>query len=250
MDFGRIRVWRHLFGGDGQRDYGTLDSSRSLQAQAELRSYLNDLQHNDLYEEPLSQLQYAVIDTETTGFSPQDDKLLSVAAVLVNGRSELVTPPFQSFVAVSENTVIPKVVQDLTGINVETLSGAPKISEVLTQFLQFVEDRILIAHHAGHDIRFLNAALRKSFGIELNSPVLDTGKIAMLLHPFKQYPSLDLLLSLYEVPQHNRHSADGDAWMTARLFMDELAELDAIGVTTLGQVWERLLLLEQQHLNK
>ena len=247
MDFERIRVWRHLLGGSMQRELGSLGSNQTLQSQAEMRANLSDLRNHVGYEDKLENLQFAVIDTETTGFSPSADQLLSVAAVKLDGWDELLQTTFHTYVELAAGVIVPEAVVQLTGITPDRLIGAPKISAVLTNFLQFVEDRIIVAHHAGFDIRFLNTALRKSFGIELSTPVLDTGKIAMLCHPFNKYPTLDMLLSLYEIPITDRHSAIGDALMTAELFVRELKMLSALGIDTLGQVWERLLWLERQH---
>ena len=246
MDFERIRVWRHLLGGALERELGPLSANQSLQSQAEMRAFLSDLRNHVQYEEKLGQMQYAVIDTETTGFSPSDDQLLSVAAVKLDGQAQD-PQAFQSFVALPGGMAVPQAVQDLTGITQDVLREAPKIADVLTRFLQYIEDRVLIAHHAGFDIRFLNNALRRNFAIELTSPVLDTGKIAMLLHSFNKYPTLDMLLSLYEIPAKDRHTAEGDALMTAGVFVRELALLNAHGVETLGQLWERLMWLERQH---
>ncbi len=245
MNFDRIRMWRQLFGGVVDRNMGTVSSGHSFQSQAEWRAYLNELHQHVRYEDQLEALPYVVLDTETTGFSPGADELLSVAAIKLDLGKSVAQAIFHSYVALQKGRIIPESVQELTGITHSLLEGAPDIDEVLLLFLRFIEDRVIVAHHAGFDVRFLNVALRKKYGIELDSVVLDTGKIAMLLHPFKKYPTLDWLLALYEIPIHERHSAEGDALMTLELFCRELQQLKAVGISTLGELWERLMWLER-----
>ncbi|MHB1627430.1 MAG: exonuclease domain-containing protein [Bacilli bacterium] len=247
MGFERIRVWRQLFAGASTHQVGALDYAQSPQAQAELRSLMNELRQEGLYERPLRDASYAVVDTETTGFSSDEDVLLSVAAVVGSGAGLESGSEFQSFVALDQSRAIPGVVSDLTGITADTLREAPPLSEVLQEFLRHIGDCVLVAHHAGHDLRFLNAALRKLWTVELPGPVVDTGKIAMILHQFKHYPSLDVLLELYDVDNISRHTALGDAWMTASVWQRQIALLEERGVGALGQVWELMVRLESQY---
>lgn len=245
MGFERIRMLRHLLGGAPGHPLTGLDTSRSLQAEAELRAILGELRSGERFETGLDETQYAVIDTETTGFSPQEDALLSIAAVRVDGLRVPSGEGYHTYVCPGKDREIPEVVQRLTGITPERVEDAPSPALALQEFLQYVEDRVLVAHHAGHDVRFLNAALRRAFGVELDRQVLDTGKIAMVLHPFRKYPSLDTLLSLYDIPVSSRHHALGDARMTARVLCHQLRLLKESGIFRVGQLWERLLLFER-----
>ncbi len=247
MGFERIRVWRHLFAGGSANQVGSLDYAQTPQAQAELRSLMNELRQEGLYERSLRTASYAVVDTETTGFSSDEDVLLSVAAVVCSGSDIEAGAEFQSFVAVDPSRAVPETVSKLTGITADTLRGAPPLVDVLEEFLRHIGDGILVAHHAGHDLRFLNAALRKLWTVELPGPVVDTGKVAMILHKFKQYPSLDVLIELYDVHRVSRHTALGDAWMTASIWRQQIALLEAHGIDVLGQLWELMVQLERQH---
>lgn len=246
MAFERIRVLRHLLGGGAPRELTSLDHERSLQGQVELRSMLTAAREHDMADTDLSVLPYAVIDTETTGFAPQEDRLLSVAAVLCDPADAAADAGFHSFVGSPGDVVIPQIVTELTGITVSDLVGAPPVGDVLQWFLQYVGDRTIVAHHAAHDMRFLSLALRRTWGVEWQPQVLDTGKWAMCLHVFRKYPTLDMLLALYEVPVQMRHSALGDARMTERLLRAIIRDSHERGVRTLGDLWERLLLLEHK----
>ncbi len=239
-----MRVWRQLLGGNYERDVSSIGANTSFQSQAQWRANLRELRQHVRYDEPLINSEYVVIDTETTGFHPSEDQVLSIAAVVLDIGVHDLRTVFQTYVALRSGSVIPKTVQELTGITPEMLATAPEISDALMQFLRFIGDRIIVAHHAGFDIRFINIALRKAFGIELDHIVLDTGKIAMILHSFDQYPSLDALIAWYDISSSDRHSAQGDARMTAEIFWVELVQLSHLGIHTLGDLWERLMWLE------
>ncbi len=242
MGFERIRMLRHLFGGMAGHALPGQEGNPTARAEVELRSLLADLQEHEMSDWPLGELPMAVIDTETTGFDPAADVLLSIAAT--TGKPEEACDAFHTFVRLPAGRVIPEVVRDLTGITEGDLQDAPQAADALQAFLQFVGDRVLVAHHAGHDIRFLNAALRRAWGVELNHHVLDTGKIAMLLHSMKKYPTLDMLLALYDVPCRERHTASGDALMTGVVLQRQLELLTVGRILTLGQLWEKLIVLE------
>lgn len=244
VGFERIRVLRHLFGGSGNRELARLDSERSLQGQVELRSLLSAVHEHEMADSQLTDLAYSVVDTETTGFSPLEDHLLSIGAVNCDPLKPQNDAGFHTFLQLPSGQVVPSVVTELTGITTAQLVLAPQPDKALQAFLQYVGDRLIVAHHAAHDIRFLSLALRRAWSIEWQAQVLDTGKLAMCLHTFKKYPSLDMLLSLYEIPVTERHTALGDARMTEHLLRALLAELITAGVQTLGDLWERLLLLE------
>jgi len=248
VGFERIRVLRHLFGGSSSPELAGIDDARSLQAQVELRTLLQAAQGHALSDVSLAELSYAVVDTETTGFSLQSDTLLSIGAVNCDAGQRDRTG-FHTFVALGSTISIPPVVTELTGIEAKVLMNAPPLDRALQAFLQYVGDRLIVAHHAGHDVRFLSAGLRRAWGIEWQVQVLDTGKIAMCLHGFKKYPTLDMLLSYYEIAVARRHTALGDALMTADLARCLLLDCQQAGVETLGALWKRLLILEHGQRN-
>lgn len=246
MGFERIRVLRHLFGGSGKPEMTGFDDAQSLQAQVELRAMLRSAQEHALAEVLLTELSYAVVDTETTGFSPQTDALLSIGAVACDLGTQC-SDAFHTYIALRSDMQIPPVVAKLTGITAATLRSAPPLDRALQLFLQYVGDRIIVAHHAGHDMRFLTTGLRRAWGIEWQAQVLDTGKIAMCVHELSKYPSLDALLAFYEIPVVDRHSAAGDALMTTAVARRLFVDCERAGLATLGALWERLLWLEHQH---
>ncbi|MBL0386039.1 3'-5' exonuclease [Tumebacillus sp. ITR2] len=220
-------------------------SHEEMSSQALFRHTIREARNKAAWEMPLTEVRFVVVDTETTGFQPGNDALLSVGAVEVLGNivrekrmHSLVRPdPAQS---------IPPHVVELTGLRDEDVASAPPLREVMLLFLQFVHDAVLIAHHAGHDMRFLNAGLKKTYKAHLPHRVIDTVDVACWLHPELSSYTLDDLLALYEIPVRGRHTADGDAQMTAELWSCFVNQALARGVSTLGELIEVVVLAKRE----
>ena len=171
---------------------------------------------------PIDELEFAVVDLETTGFSPsQGDEIISVGAVLVRGRHIDYRQSFYSLV--NPRRDIPANIVELTGITNEMAERAPDLLPVLQQFLSFVRGRILIFHGGGHDKAFLNAALWKTSRSRLPHRFLDTMILSKWLHPEMENHDLDSMLKYYGIPVTVRHHALEDAKMTSELWV-KLAE--------------------------
>jgi DNA polymerase-3 subunit epsilon len=211
------------------------------QAQALIRSLVRETKKQEQWEVPLLATRYVVVDTETTGFSPHTDSLIAIGAVEMQGRT-LTGHSYSTLVRPERGTQIPPHITDLTGITPEQAAAAPRIRDVLPPFLQFAKNAVLIMHHAGHDVPFLNKALRKTFSTALPHRVLDTCVVARWLHPEQATLTLEALLARYNLPIHNRHTALGDAEMTARLWQAMLDQILAMGIRTYGDLFETIIL--------
>ncbi len=98
-------------------------------------------------------LDYVVIDFETTGFNPYNDKIIQVAAVKY--RNHELVDQFVSYV--NPERSIPDRITSLTGITNYRVSDAPTIEEVLPLFLAFLHTNVIVAHNASFDMRFLKS---------------------------------------------------------------------------------------------
>ena len=97
--------------------------------------------------------EFVAFDLETTGLSSRRDRIIEIGAVVMKDGKEM--DRFQAFVD-PERPLERKIV-DLTGITDDILKGAPKIQEGLPKFLEFVGDRVLVAHNADFDTGFIRA---------------------------------------------------------------------------------------------
>ncbi|RWS41808.1 3'-5' exonuclease [Bacillus mycoides] len=115
-------------------------------------------------------LDYVVIDFETTGFNPYNDKIIQVAAVKY--RNHELVDQFVSYV--NPERPIPDRITSLTGITNYRVSDAPTIEEVLPLFLAFLHTNVIVAHNASFDMRFLKSNVNMLGLAEPKNKVIDT----------------------------------------------------------------------------
>jgi DNA polymerase-3 subunit epsilon len=209
------------------------------QQMAFIRNVMKQQRKTDLFDTPLNEIEFVVFDLETTGFFiNQGDEIISIGAVAVRGGEVLEEQTFHSLVNPSRE--IPTHIEALTGITNQEAKQAPALINVLQQFFNFVEKRVLIAHGTGHDKQFLNAALWKTSRTSLTHRVLDTIMIAKWLEPTRKNFELDELLVKYEVPIRTRHHALEDSIMTAQLWSKFVQIMIERKVVTMGELYAHL----------
>ncbi len=230
------RMWNIYKKGGITPAVASVFGSQSAQQMAFIRSAMKLQRQTSLFDLPLQSLEVAVFDLETTGFNPYNgDEIISFGAVTVSGNVINDNQTYHSLV--NPLKTIPLMIQELTGITMEMAESAPQLIEVLHQFFDFVQKRILIAHGTGHDKQFLNAALWKTSKVNLTHRVIDTMMIAKWLHPDLKSYDLERLLNMYEIPVTTRHHALEDSLMTAKLWVKFIAEITDRQVITLGDLY-------------
>ena len=178
--------------------------------------------------EKLSEVRFVVFDTETTGFNFNDDRILSIGAVRIENQSIEISDNFEVFL--NQTKFNPETVKIHGIIQNERFE---KISEfdALKKFLSYIQNSVLVAHHAGFDIKMVNKALNRNNLPKLKNKVLDTAvlyKKTRIMTNFidrdKVY-SLDEISEAYNIDLIDRHTASGDAYITALIFMKLLSRL-------------------------
>ena len=99
---------------------------------------------------------YAIVDIETTGGSPKTEKITEIAIYLHNG--EKITGEFSTLINPEKN--IPYHITALTGISNEMVEDAPKFYEIAREIVELTQNRILVAHNASFDYRFIKAEFK------------------------------------------------------------------------------------------
>jgi len=205
-----------------------------------LHDKLTALRYQTWPEYILNSSRFVVFDTETTGFFyNKKDEIISVGAVAIeNG---LITEScFSQFV--NPNRPIPLIATEITGITNEMVADCPDILTVLDQFLDFKGLSPLIAHTASFDLNFINVKLRRYCGHRLNTQTIDTLLLAQLLFPKEEnLRSLDSLALHYDIEPIGRHTALGDALITAQIYTKMLDSLFDMGIKTTYQLANHLL---------
>ncbi len=163
--------------------------------------------------------EFVAFDLETTGLSSRDDRIIEIGAVILKDGQEI--DRFQTFVD-PERQLERKIVE-LTGITDEMLQGAPKIQEILPKFLEFVGDRVLVAHNSDFDTGFIRAECQRQ-GLPYRYTAADTLILSQNLLQHLSKFKLDIVSNALNLPDFNHHRAGDDA-MTCGLIMTKLMEM-------------------------
>ena len=166
---------------------------------------------------------FAVIDVETTGGGINGNRLTEICIVLLKGAE--VVDKFTSLI--DPEKYIPTHITALTGINNETVAGAPKFNEVAKKIEEMTRDAIFVAHNVNFDYNVIRNEF-KDLGFEYTRKKLCTVRLARQLIPGLFSYSLGRLCDSINIPISNRHRAEGDTDATVILFQ-RLLSLDEDG---------------------
>jgi DNA polymerase-3 subunit epsilon len=184
----------------------------------------------------LADLVLTVFDTETTGLNPAGgDEIIQIGATrIVNGKL-LRQESFEQLV--NPGRLIPAATVPIHGITQEMVIGKPLITEVLPAFYAFAHDTVLVAHNAAFDMRFLQLQ-EKNTGLVFSHPVLDTLLLSAVVHPNQESHRLEAIAERFNITVLGRHTALGDAFVTAEIWLRLVPLLETMGIKTLRQARE------------
>ena len=183
---------------------------------------------------PLEQLEYVVVDVETTG-GPQlrGHRITEISMVRVdaNGR-----PQHEYSTLINPERSIPAKITQLTNIHYEMVRSAPRFGDVADDIRAFIGDRVFVAHNAAFDWGFIHGELVRTTGRPLLGKRLCTVRLARKVVPEVRRRSLDSLSYFFNVHNEARHRAYGDARATAVIFQRMLDRVYDRNITT----WQAL----------
>jgi len=183
---------------------------------------------------PLAELEFAVVDIETTGWSPAEATITEIGAVRVHGGAR--RGEFASLI--NAGIPVPPGIADLTGITDGMLATAPRLGSVLPGLLRFADGCVLVAHNAPFDLGFLKAGCEACGLAWPGFTVLDTVMLARYVMDPDQVPDVKLgtLAGFFRARTSPRHRALADARATADVLGWLIRRLAHRGVHTLGQL--------------
>lgn len=189
-----------------------------------------------LDDRPLTELSYTVFDTETTGLNPSGgDEIIQIGATRIVNNKLLRQECFEQLV--DPGRLIPEASIPIHGITQDMVLGKPRIGEVLPAFHRFAQDTVLVAHNAAFDLRFLQLQ-EASTGLTFQHPVLDTLLLSAVVHPNQESHSLEAIAERFNITVLGRHTALGDAMVTAEVLLRLIPLLQEMGITTMRQARE------------
>lgn len=183
---------------------------------------------------PFSDIDFVVLDVETTGLSPfNGDRVIEIGAVKVHG--EEIVDQFHSLIDPQRPLSYEAFL--VNGISSEMLKGAPTADQVLPKFLEFLGTAALVGHNVNFDLGFLNHEIERS-GLSWRQlhPVLDTKKMARWLLPELRSYRLQQVAYALAMEDVQDHRAIGDVNMTRLVFRRFLDMAFRRDVTTLKQL--------------
>ena len=182
---------------------------------------------------PISDTLFAVVDLETTGFNPAKDRIVQMAAVVMDGRGRVVDT-FDTVVRPESPDQYEHGAEHVHGISREMVQNGMPLRQALQKIWSITEGRVFTAHNARFDVSFLEAeSERVGMGRQVDR-YLDTLALARSADKEKQRKhSLEALCEHYGVERERAHEAMSDAKATAQILMQLITEL---GVSSQDQL--------------
>lgn len=176
-------------------------------------TYLTYFEENQSKEK-----RYVVFDCETTGLDHKSDRILSIGAVAIQNNEIIVSDYLEVFL---HQEVFKAETVPIHGILREGKEEKIVEAEAVIRFLEFVKDATLVGHHVDFDIEMINQSLARLDLGKLKNQSMDTDIMYQKLKylPYEQHTSLDELCTIYKIKKSDRHTASGDAFITALLFL-------------------------------
>lgn len=156
---------------------------------------------------------YVCFDLETTGLDPLYNEIIEIGALKV--RDGKVAERFMEFIHPQEE--ISPMITNLTGITNEMVANARPADAVISDFLEFCEDDVLIGHNVGFDYSFMKSGA-SNLGLTFEKFGIDTFKIAQRTLKSLPSKSLSSLCEYYQIENKAAHRAYYDALATAKLY--------------------------------
>lgn len=204
------------------------------------RAYEASFRHKPERKQPLEAVSFVVFDTETTGLDTRADHMLSIGAVRLENWAIDLSTAFDCLVR-QERRGGGRESIPIHGILPVERPESLDEEEAVRAFLEYVGNSVLVGHHVLFDISMINEALRRMGLGRLKNRRLDTARLAIRLQrgPYQrpgQYPGLDQLCDQYGILPDDRHTAAGDAFLTALVFLKMLRQLKGRGIRNLGDL--------------
>lgn len=193
-------------------------------------------------ETAIDSVRFVSIDTESTGIDPLHDFLVAYGGIAVLHGEICLDDAFEATIRRPFNDANVT----LHGITRENSRTGDSAERALTKFLDYIGDGVLVGHHIEHDFIMINVVCNRFLETTLRNRRVDTMGLALHLERDGVLPpasphsdfSLDGLCARFHIAPHDRHTAAGDAFLTAQVFLKLLPYARRAGRTTLARITE------------
>jgi DNA polymerase-3 subunit epsilon len=167
--------------------------------------------------------RFVVLDTETTGLDIKNDRILSIGCIAIFNGIIDVSDCFEIYLKQDE---FKAETVEIHGILKEGNLEKASEKQALKHFIKYIGNSVLVAHHAAFDIEVINSALKRMSLPKIKNKHIDTGILYKKLDgKINDHFNLDYLCNEFKIPMHDRHTASGDAFITALLFLKIVSQL-------------------------
>ncbi|MAZ47311.1 MAG: hypothetical protein CME65_02030 [Halobacteriovoraceae bacterium] len=196
----------------------------------------------------INDLNFCVIDLETTGGNAQKDRIIEIGMVKIKNREIHSTKSF----LVNPKIPIPEFIQKLTNIKQDDVADSPVIETIIEEVIDFIGDDIIVAHNISFDVPFLNGVLKRLKKEKLQNKVICTNVMTKYLIPEILNSNLNYMSKLFEIEHSKAHRAEDDARATAKLLIKYLDIFSSKGLKKINQLYypRNKFELDRIHLNK
>lgn len=203
--------------------------------------YLDHFNKKKIKNNLITYTRFIAFDTETTGFNKKNDRILSIGAVAFTGKTIDVNNCLELYLA--QEVFNPETVE-IHGLMKSSSQEKMSELEAIKTFLSYIKNDVLIAHHAHFDKTMVNEMLLRHGLGKLKNKFIDTGvlykkSLHIIYRQNEKTYSLDELGKELNVPMVDRHTATGDALITALVFLKILGRLDKRKNLNWGYLLER-----------
>ena len=156
---------------------------------------------------------FVVLDFETTGFRPLENEIIQYGLVeykngrIIDEKSQYIKPEFG----------IPQKITSITGISDSTVRNSPGIEEVIEELYCSLKDRIIVAHNAAFDMKFLLQNLAETNIEHERFGVIDTLSFARRYIRNVPNHKLPTLKKIFDLDSGHSHDALNDCRATGKL---------------------------------
>ena len=166
----------------------------------------------------------ACVDVETTGTSPQHDRITEIGVVEIDPDGSV----REWSTLVNPGVGIPPFIQNLTGISDAMVADAPTFAEIAEELQQRLSGRLFVAHNVRFDYGFIRNEFKRA-NLPFHADTLCTVRLSRRLYPQHYKHNLDSLIARLGLEIEDRHRALSDAKVLAT-FLHRLPDEHAADV--------------------
>ena len=157
---------------------------------------------------------YVLVDIETTGLSPVNDEIIEIGAIKV--KDNIIVNEYNQLIKI--NRRLSPFIINLTGITDDMLKQGKLPTVVFKEFVDFIEDDVIIGHNVNFDFGFLSDKCRRYINYNLQNDCIDTMYLAKKLVPNSINYKLGTLANYFNVSYEGAHRGLKDVEITYEVY--------------------------------